>query len=370
MIKSISATGVQGRLNVDANFHPDINIITGINGSGKTTLLKLLWYLVSANIERIFTEISFETVILRTSAFDLALKKERHSKVDVITITLNVEGNETTIKKQLEQLAEEPPELKLLNQRTSELYGPTVFFPTFRRIEGGFTLSQGQMPIRRRHVEGYYFEDARASLDAAMKALSQRLSIGPNTFVASLSTEDIALLVATRYAAISESTNKLLLETAQVILSSFGQVQAGSRSADEVLNQVAQAAKATEKKQEALFRPFTVLSQLVRTLFQSKGIKVGKATTLGDAQTAIRSDLLSAGEKQLLSFLVYNAFYQGAGIFIDEPEISLHVDWQRKLFSLLMEQSTTNQFFVATHSPFIYQKYADKEILLSETRGE
>ena len=38
------------------------------------------------------------------------------------------------------------------------------------------------------------------------------------------------------------------------------------------------------------------------------------------------------GEKQMLSFLCYNAFANQTCIFIDEPEISLHVDWQRILF--------------------------------------
>ena len=50
--------------------------------------------------------------------------------------------------------------------------------------------------------------------------------------------------------------------------------------------------------------------------------------------------------------------------------LSLHVDWQRQLFSILQNQRTSNQFIVATHSPFIYSKYPDKEILLSTDRGD
>lgn len=53
----------------------------------------------------------------------------------------------------------------------------------------------------------------------------------------------------------------------------------------------------------------------------------------------------------------------------DEPELSLHIDWQRRLFPTLLEQATSNQFFVATHSPFIYSKYPDKEFLLGEGYG-
>jgi predicted ATPase len=372
MIKSIIASGVQGRFNVEATFHPDINIITGINGSGKTTILKLLWYLVSANIERVFAEITFQHVTISTSKFDLTLTTEHHERGDVISITHNIPGMET-LKRRREELAEEPPQLRALNRRASEMSGPTVFFPTFRRIEGGFSLRSGDMRrMRRRRVgEDVLLEyETRGDLDEAMRALSDRLSIGKNTFVASMSTDDIAQLITSRYAQISETTNELLLETARKILHSAGQVESGAQTAEEVLKQVAEAAKKTEAHQENLLRPFTVLSQLVKTLYRSKGIKVGSSMTLGDAQSAIGSDLLSAGEKQMLSFLVYNAFYRGAAVFIDEPEISLHVDWQRRLFSLLTEQGSGNQFFVATHSPFIYQKYADKEILLSGNRGD
>ncbi len=71
----------------------------------------------------------------------------------------------------------------------------------------------------------------------------------------------------------------------------------------------------------------------------------------------------------MLSFFCYNAFSSDSCLFIDEPEISLHVDWQRILFPLLLKQSMGNQFIVATHSPFIYLKYADKELVLDSDRG-
>ena len=71
----------------------------------------------------------------------------------------------------------------------------------------------------------------------------------------------------------------------------------------------------------------------------------------------------------MLSFLCYNAFVKSSVVVIDEPELSLHVDWQRMLFATLQEQGTSNQFVVATHSPFIYSKFPDKEILLGDHRG-
>ena len=121
--------------------------------------------------------------------------------------------------------------------------------------------------------------------------------------------------------------------------------------------------------EESLLKPFSVLSERTLDILQCKGIRINEAITLGEEDGAIESDKLSAGEKQLLSFWCYNAFSENTAIFIDEPELSLHVDWQRILLPTLLEQETRNQFFVATHSPFIYTKYPEREILLDEDRG-
>ena len=67
----------------------------------------------------------------------------------------------------------------------------------------------------------------------------------------------------------------------------------------------------------------------------------------------------------MLGFLCYNAFSDNTVIFIDEPELSLHQDWQDILFPLLLKQETGNQFFVATHSEFIYNQFPDKEHILN-----
>lgn len=116
-------------------------------------------------------------------------------------------------------------------------------------------------------------------------------------------------------------------------------------------------------------KPLEAVRELAMTLFRHSGIMVGKLS-FGDAASAVNSELMSAGEKQMLSFISYNAFYQDAIVIIDEPELSLHVDWQRQLLPILLNQQTSNQFVVATHSPFIYSKYPDKELRLDVDRGD
>ena len=66
---------------------------------------------------------------------------------------------------------------------------------------------------------------------------------------------------------------------------------------------------------------------------------------------------LSSGEIQLiviLTHLYFNPEVKTANVFIiDEPELSLHVQWQEKFVDGLMEAAQATQFILATHSPTI-----------------
>lgn len=89
-------------------------------------------------------------------------------------------------------------------------------------------------------------------------------------------------------------------------------------------------------------------------------------------------DNLSSGEKQIVYrgcyFLENKNALNGAFVFIDEPEISLHPLWQKKILNYYKAMFTNDhgvqvsQIFVATHSPFIVHneyRYNDKVIVLN-----
>ena len=40
-------------------------------------------------------------------------------------------------------------------------------------------------------------------------------------------------------------------------------------------------------------------------------------------------------------------------LFMDEPEVSLHVDWQQQLIDLLLELNPNVQIILTTHSPAV-----------------
>ncbi len=64
---------------------------------------------------------------------------------------------------------------------------------------------------------------------------------------------------------------------------------------------------------------------------------------------------LSSGEKQML-IILFTVLVQNRKpcvLLMDEPEASLHVEWQQRLISLVMELNPEIQLIVTTHSPAV-----------------
>ena len=64
---------------------------------------------------------------------------------------------------------------------------------------------------------------------------------------------------------------------------------------------------------------------------------------------------LSSGEKQMLAILltVLVEDNQPYVLLMDEPEVSLHIEWQKQLISLILELNPNVQIILTTHSPAV-----------------
>lgn len=367
-ILSFEAVGLNGADRpVSIEFHPDLNILTGRNGSGKTTILKLIWYVISGNIELAMREITFSRVTIVTDEYEIVVHivAPMTSKVELRT------RNESYVFEDVQDEDDRYFDAEDQANRAVMELGGSVFFPTFRRIEGGFSLGRSA----RRTTSGTTIRATQrgpGDLEEGLVSLARRLTNLDHTFVASVSTSDIVALLMQKYTEMSSISNALQTQVSQSVIEKIKRYQYKEEadvSPDMILEEVRAEIEQMDKKREQTLAPLTAVQTLVQSLLQHTGIRLSAQLSFGDAATAINSDALSAGEKQMLSFVCYNAFVKSSVVVIDEPELSLHVDWQRMLFPTLKEQGTSNQFIVATHSPFIYAKYPDKEIMLSADRG-
>ncbi|MGY1784678.1 AAA family ATPase [Geodermatophilus sp. SYSU D00698] len=71
---------------------------------------------------------------------------------------------------------------------------------------------------------------------------------------------------------------------------------------------------------------------------------------------------LSSGEKQLLQLLLETLAADANPVLIDEPELSLHVDWQSRLVECLQTVNENAQLIMATHSPEVMARLADRYV--------
>ena len=383
MIRYLKVKGLNNRLDDEFEFNEDLNIFTGPNGSGKTTLLKLIWYLISGHLDRILAQIPFRSISIQTDLFALSMVRAKSNEVTLDSSFGKKEGGSEFIAIDAEtgRIARKDMDwVNALEKRIARTTKRSLFFPTFRRIEGGFSrvaTDTDDSAIRFR-------ASAPEMLQDSMLRFSDEVSINEHKFIASISTEDLRELLTQKYADIyAEITTR----QAQVLENISKEIQ-NNPDKDKVSeipqdpSAVLNAIQKVNEEREQLSKPFSVLSELSRKILRYDAIRVtgwsghGETTdgitlgedrdgiTVGEAKNAISSDKLSSGEKQMLSFLCYNAFSENTPIFIDEPELSLHIDWQRLLLPTLLDQSTGNQFFIATHSPFIFTGYQHKEIPL------
>ena len=64
---------------------------------------------------------------------------------------------------------------------------------------------------------------------------------------------------------------------------------------------------------------------------------------------------LSSGEKQMLAILLTVLVEDNLPyiLFMDEPEVSLHVEWQKQLIDLILDLNPNVQIILTTHSPAV-----------------
>ncbi len=184
------------------------------------------------------------------------------------------------------------------------------------------------------------------------------------------------------------------LEQIETIQKEYGLLDSNT-AFDELRSQLASSGHAGRGKDDTTMRVLLVyedaLSQRVKGLNDSfstvreyivavNDFLNGKQLVIGSAQevdstprlqirhddgTLSELDTLSSGERQIAG-LIYSASHiaRGSVVLVDEPELSLHIDWQRAIIGSMVRQLPQKQLIVCTHSPMIARRYEDRMIEL------
>nr|WP_314696092.1 AAA family ATPase [uncultured Prevotella sp.] len=105
-------------------------------------------------------------------------------------------------------------------------------------------------------------------------------------------------------------------------------------------------------------QPKKLFQDTIDDLFTDTGKKIirseneVKFSSFGEELTPYQ---LSSGEKQILVILLTVLVEDNKNyvLFMDEPEVSLHIDWQKRLIDLILELNPNVQIILTTHSPAV-----------------
>ena len=109
---------------------------------------------------------------------------------------------------------------------------------------------------------------------------------------------------------------------------------------------------------QQLSRSKTRFQDMVDDLFAETGKKMVRTENeirFSQIGETLVSYQLSSGEKQMLAILltVLVEDEQPYVLFMDEPEVSLHIEWQKRLIDLIVELNPHVQIILTTHSPAV-----------------
>jgi predicted ATP-binding protein involved in virulence len=127
-----------------------------------------------------------------------------------------------------------------------------------------------------------------------------------------------------------------------------------------------------ESASEQILRPQNEFTEQLSEMFVEKYVFINQrneamARLTAGPEIPVRS--LSSGEKQLFILLGEALLNSGRRFIylVDEPEISLHINWQEKLVDAILRIAPAAQIVFATHSPDILGAYGNYAVRLNRT---
>jgi len=367
-----------------ASLNSDVNVFFGLNGSGKTTLLKILHAALSTDTQSLrqlpFTRARVKVFLNRhTSSFVRTFGQPAHRESKE-TFSV-VESDAVRPRSMSRLLLGSHLGSKAATRWTSDPPEPddaalTTFkrgFLPISRLYRNVRSSTGSKRLSDQELDGAFARELQSQWSSYYADISQEITKAQERGLANI----LGFFLSARGEEAEDSDAPDATEAFRRIqgflerqpgyshlLRSEGEFGALYTKRPDLRNVVKQIEKIEqsidsisaprERFREVLESMFTGSKHLV---FTDKEIQVQLPT-----EETIGLSLLSSGEKQLL-FLAFNALTGGNhSLVIDEPELSMHVDWQKRLVSTLLGLNPKIQLIMATHSPEIMADLADDKI--------
>lgn len=423
-IEKVKIEKFWGDKEVSLSFKPDVNFLIGVNGSGKTTIINLIAATLKADFSNI-SRIEFEKLTIHlkpriegnkklTAYIEVKKFSQNITLLPSIKIFIKDYKSQSPIEFELNELTEEymMRDVKFffstgiqkkygknrisdvqtllrelvsvswlsIHRTTSQKFEEKSYESTidvkiqelqielvkyFSRLNRSYTIETEKFQkyifeslIDFTKADAFVFEK-NIDTDKEKHSLSE---IFKHFHISEKATTNKLDLFFSRYEKtlfLLENKNTLDLEDLALIV--------GMRR----IHSVVQKWNEVLVKQRNINKSKDVFLNVINGLLQRKSIEINERNELivrTQSNKIFPLTSLSSGEKQLLIILGQGLLQdENVHTYIaDEPELSLHVEWQEKLVDSLKKVNPNSQIIFATHSPDIVSRYQNSVIQVED----
>lgn len=403
-IKSIEIDGFWHRHKVQVGFNPEVNVITGRNGTGKTTFMNILQGILSVDFDALegnqFN--SAAITLVNEDGQKRTIKVEKYESLDrpyahivyqisrkkyTVIFATGEDANRLYRRRANEQASEVRDELRgLVSLASLSVYRMRSDAPpdgrerpTGKRYTSPVDVRLAELTQQLTH---YQLELSQQAQDISINLQRQVLTTllyekenDSNRISLDFNAQEEKIKLATAYTQLKVTGShiaKRINEHVTSIEQAVKALAAGNKNVDFATFEAKRRTdKVVKLSLEASERTAVVYSQINLFLNQVRSFISDKKFELvsGDLRIEAASgplplERLSSGEKQLLILLI-EALLQRQHPFVflaDEPELSLHIAWQRRIVPAVQKINPNAQIIVATHSPEVAAGYRSSMI--------
>ena len=410
IIKHIRIEGLWGIKSFDTDFNEGINVIIGRNGSNKTVFLSLIESCLMVQLDTLLS-VHFRQIKLTLCDGDGNmdyLTVERTDDNGYVNISYNLFGEDTI---NIRFIEEEDRILRIRDFRSEKVH-------RIRELIG-LKINMSWLSVDRLNLNLDGRRSMKNAVDQKLMDLLQELAVYrlrllevTNKLTRELNAQAIGLLLydentdnidlENAVSKFASMDTKLIQGTLFRVFNQLGNVQVMK---SKIQNHVAKLSGAIErvKRRESLsmndvaaliliqktlsimdlskkhndnvdeiMEPITIYERILARFMKDKmfsfsedrgELEISWKNMIGNKYhiAEISPNKLSSGEKQLLILMTQTLLQEKRPyIFIaDEPELSLHIEWQKNILGAIHEINPKAQVIVATHSPEIAGQWSN-----------
>ena len=417
-ITDITIEGFWGEFTLSTKFKKDVNVIIGKNGTGKTTLMNILHAVLAVDVQSL-NDFDFKSVELKlthkenTKTKTIKLKKNDGNLSSRASVTYRISNEKFELTLYDFEDSFSPSykrkyahEARIIREKLSDIMNISTL--SVYRIKKDHELDRRELyELNRREL---YARKYNSPVDVILQSLiakliSYQLELSneariiahelqkevltsllctgeddlsdSSTLIFNKEKEKQSLIKAYDQLGILDGSVKLAINKyVETFSNNFKSIANTSPKSDnsssyfgpesklKQIRKVVYLSLRAEKKVKKTFKQQEVFLDTLKSFIADKKFSLDKGEFKVERNGLLPIESLSSGEKQLI-ILFTEALLQKQSPFIfiaDEPELSLHIEWQRKILPSIQKLNPNAQIIVATHSPEVAGKYSDRII--------